>query len=320
MKDDYRDARAMAVLEDTRRDVLHALRALAKTPIFTITIVLTLALGIGANTAVFTLIDAIAWRTLPVREPESLLLLTRIRVGEVETGFTYPQAKALREQVRGAELAAYASSEFPVVLTAGAPGAPEPPLNGQLVSGNYFGLLGVGPQLGRVIGPEDDVVPDGHPVAVLSDAYWSRRFARDPGIVGRTLPLSGTAFTIVGVTPRGFFGVEVGFAPDVYLPIMMQATVMPVVGNLIVKPTVNRTWLQMVARLDPGVAAEGVGAALAPVYRQHLVPLPPSAAGRPGSELLRARAGYQDRFVRPACRRCASSSRDRFSSSSRSSP
>jgi predicted permease len=315
MKELHRDLRGRALFEDAWRDVVYAVRALRRTPLFTATVLLTLALGIGANTAVFTLIDAIAWRTLPVRDPESLMLVTRIRLGVAETGFTFPQTQALREEVRGAQLAAYSSAEFPLVLSVTATGSPEPPITGQFVSGNYFALLGVAPQAGRLIDANDDRVPDGHPVAVISDGYWNRRFARDPGIVGRTLSLSDTPFTVIGVAPRNFFGVEVGAAPDVFVPIMMQAAVMPVVGGLLVKPTLNRTWLQILARLDPEVRAEQVAARLEPVYRQHLVPIPALGDARPGTNTIRARLGYEDRIVFASAATGVSQLRQQFSRS-----
>jgi predicted permease len=313
MKEEYRDARRGAFFEDAGRDAAYAVRALRKSPLFTATVVLTLGLGIGANTAVFTLIDALAWRTLPVRDPETLVLVSRIRLGRTETGFTFAQAQALRQEARGAELAAFSSSEFPIVLTAAATGAAEPPLDGQMVSGNFFALLGIAPQVGRLIDANDDRQPNAHPVVVLSDGYWSRRFARDRAIVGRTLTLSGVPFTIVGVTPREFFGVEVGLAPDVFLPIMMQPTLMPVVGDLIVKPTLNRTWLQLLARLDRDAVAAQVAARLEPVYRQQLVAPPPGAAQ--ASNELRARMGYEDRVVFTSAATGVSQLRQQFSRS-----
>jgi predicted permease len=284
IKETYRDARGVAALEHVWRDVVYAGRALGKSPGFTLAVVVTLALGIGANTAVFTLIDAINWRTLPVRDPDSLMLVSRIRLGQPETGFTYPQSRALRDGIRGAQLAAYSSSGFPVLLTATLAAHPEPPIQGQLVSGNYFDLLGVMPQIGRLIGLDDDLIPNGHPVAVLSHGYWQRRFARDPAIVGRSLSVSGTAFEIIGVTPPEFSGVEVGLAPDVFIPLMMQPAVMPVIGDLIVTPNVNRTWVQLLARMEPGVNPERVSSVLEPIYRGSLPPLPPALRVRSGSE------------------------------------
>jgi predicted permease len=194
------------------------------------------------------------------------------------------------------------------MLSAVDTGGVEPPITGQLVSGNYFDLLGVAPQHGRLIGPDDDRVPDGHPVAVISDGYWRRRFARNASAVGSTLTLSGLRFDVIGVTPPEFFGVEVGLAPDVYLPMMMQAAVMPVIGELLVKPTLNRTWVQVLARIDPAVGPARVAAALEPVYREHLVTPPPSVGSR-------ARFGYEDTIVFASAATGISDLRSQFSTS-----
>jgi predicted permease len=306
MKDVYREARGVNVIEHVWRDIAYAGRALRKSPGFTIAVVLTLALGIGANTAVFSLIDAITWRNLPVHDPDSLLLVGRIRLGRSESGFTYPQARALRDASSGATLAGYSSPAFPVLLTASVAGDPEPPITGQLVSGNYFDVLGVVPQAGRLIGVRDDQVPDGHPVAVLSDGYWQRRFGRDPAIVGKPLLLSGRAFDVIGVAPPEFFGVEVGLSPDVFLPMMMQGAVMPVVGDLLVKPNVNRTWVQLIARLEPGVSPERVSSVLEPIFHDSIPPLPPA---------LRARSGIEDRIVFTSAATGISDLRAQFSTS-----
>jgi len=306
MKEIHRDARGARTIEHVWRDVVLAGRMLRKSPGFAAAVVLTLALGVGANTAIFTLLNAISWQNLPVRDPESLLQVTRVRLGHVETGFTYPQARALRDQVNGARLAAYSSSAFPLRLTASITGRLEPPIDGQLVSGNFFDLLGIVPQRGRLIDADDDRVPNAHPVVVISDGYWRRRFARDEAIVGKTFTLSDTTFEIIGVTPREFFGVEVGLAPDVFMPIMMQAAVMPVVGDLIVKPNVNRTWLQLLARLDRDTRGAAVASMLEPIYRQQLLDVPPA---------LRARTGYEDTIVLAPAARGISDLRAQFSTS-----
>ena len=154
-------------------------------------------------------------------------------------------------------------------------GPPEPSVQGQLVSGNYFSLLGVPAVLGRTIGPDDDRVTNGHPVAMLSHGYWERRFGRDPAVVGRTIRLSGQVFTIVGVSPAEFFGAEIGTAPDLFVPLMMQPTVMPAFENLLENPIVNRSWVQVLARTRPGFTPEQAAAALDSIVQAQEPPPPP---------------------------------------------
>ena len=248
----------MRVIESVARDVSFALRVLGKRPGFTTAVVLSLALGIGANTAIFSLMDAVMWRMLPIKDPAGLMAVGRKEGGFIDTGFVYSQHRLLRDASPLATVAGYATAPINVSVD----GPPEPSLQGQLVSGNYFSLLGVAPFIGRAIGPDDDGVPNGHPVAMLSDGCWQRRFARDPSVIGRTIRLSAMPFTIVGVTPREFFGVDIGTAPDIFLPLMMQPTVMPMFENLLEDPIVMRTWVQAVARTAPGVDAARAAAAL----------------------------------------------------------
>src|SRR4029077_20383427 len=137
----------------------------------------------------------------------------------------------------------------------------------QLVSGDFFRVLGVAASVGRVIGPEDDRHPNAQPVAVLGDHYWTDRFGRDPAVVGRTVQISGTPFTIVGIAPPRFSGVETGTVPDLYLPMAMQPTVMPAFENLLDRPGVMRTWVEAIARTSPGVTAEQAAAELTAIDR-----------------------------------------------------
>ncbi len=234
------------------RDITYSFRVLAKSPGFTAAVALSLALGIGANTAIFTLMDAAMWRMLPVSDPEHLLVVGRQFDQTVANNFNYADFRLLRENSSVVDIAGYTTAPVNVAID----GPPEPTVQGQLVTGNYFSLLGVQPSVGRAIGPEDDRVSNGHPIVMLSHGYWQRRFAHDPSVVGRTIRVSGTPFTIVGVTPAEFFGVEIGTAPDLFLPIMMQPTVMPAFENLLENPIVNRTWVKTVARLKPGVSPE----------------------------------------------------------------
>ena len=220
------------LMDSVLHDLRFALRLFGKSPGFTAAVVASLSLGIGANTAIFTLMDAVMWRMLPVSDPESLLAVGRQEGSSVFPGFTYGQYRLIRDNNSMSDLAGYSAAPINVSVD----GPPEPSVQGQLVSGNYFSLLGVSPVIGRAIGPDDDLVPNGHPVAMLSHGYWERRFARDASVVGRTVRFSGMPFTIVGVTPRDFFGVDIGTAPDVFLPLMMQPTVMPAYENLLDRP------------------------------------------------------------------------------------
>ena len=281
------DARAQwgwTRVEQTGQDLRYALRTLRKSPAFTATAVLSLALGIGANTALFTLINAVTWRMLPIAEPERLLLLEqRERTGPGGfPGFTYQQYAVIREHNRVVDIAAYSRVPFNVSID----GRSEPTTDGQMVSGHYFSLLGVPPAAGRTLGPDDDRVPSGHAVAMISHTYWKRRFGLDPSVVGRSISLSGVPFTIVGVTPPEFFGVEIGTAPDLFVPVMMQPVVMPVSENLLDNPNKTSFWLKIVARLKPGVSMAQGSAALATLAEVAEWRLP----GRSG----KGSAGYRD--------------------------
>lgn len=246
-------------MESLLQDLRFAIRLLVRGPGFTAAVVVSLALGIGANTAIFTLMDAVMWRMLPVKDPERLLTVgTLSDRGEIRVGFTYSGFRRLRDNNPAADVAGYATASLNVSVD----GPPEPSVQGHLVTGGYFALLGVPAALGRLIGPEDDRVPNGHAVAVLSHGYWEGRFARDPSVIGRTIRLSAAPHTIVGVTPRGFFGVEIGSAPDLFVPIMMQPTVMPAFENLLENPIIRRPWVQVIARTKPGVSREQAAAVM----------------------------------------------------------
>ena len=254
--EDICDVWRIAWLEQLWQDIRFGVRGLRRNPGFAAVVVLTLALGIGANTAIFSLINAVMWRMLPVKDPQGLWL--------IGSGSTYQQFRAMRDQNQVADLAAYSLLQ----LNASVDGGLEPTTEGQLVSGSYFSLLGVNPLLGRTIALDDDRVPNGHPVAMISYGYWKRRFALEPSTIGRTISLSGTPFTIIGVTPPEFFGVEVGTAPDIFVPLMMQPTVMPASENLLENPIIYRTFLETLGRLKPGIHAQQAADALWAPYLQ----------------------------------------------------
>lgn len=260
-KERSRDARGVRWIEDIWHDLRYGARMLRKNPGFTLIVALTLALGIGANTAIFSLIDTLLLKSLPVRQPEELVSLSR--------KFSYPGLKILREydQVTTG-LVAFT----PVRLGMSIAGQAEPAVLGHLVSGNYFSVLGVHPTLGRLLGDDDDRTPGAHTVVVISHGYWRRRFGSDPAIIGKTISLAGMPFTIIGVTPPEFFGVEVGSSPDIFAPVMMSPQLMPSGGPLAEEGPllehIGYEIFQVFGRLKPGVTETQAVAGLEAPFRQ----------------------------------------------------
>jgi len=232
------------------QDLRYGARMLLKKPGFTAVAVLTLALGIGANTAIFSLIDAVLLKTLPVKDPEQLVALTSVTgAGERKYSFSYPTFHDLRERNQVfAEIFAYDG----LALHLSESGQTER-VSGQLVSGNFFSGLGVKPLLGRVFSAEDDKSPGAHLVAILGHNLWRRRFASDPNVVGKTIHLNSYPFTVIGVAPPGFFGVEVGASPDVWVSMMMQPQLSNGNDRLRMR---NNFGIEIMARLKPGVSEQ----------------------------------------------------------------
>ena len=252
-----------AWIDSFLRDLKHTFRMLARSPGFTAVAVVTLALGIGANTAIFTLLDQVLLRLLPVKDPQQLVLLTmRGRHYGSNWGgnaISHPMFRDFREHN---EVFQDMFCRFPT--TASISDGQQPQLmKVELVSGTYFSALGIVPALGRLITPNDDVVPDGHPVVVLSYNYWKTRFGADPQIVGKDLNVNNYKMTVVGVAAAGFDGVELGFAPNVFIPIMMQKEV--IVGNPMdmLKDRRDR-WVNAFGRLKPGISRQQAKASLQP--------------------------------------------------------
>ncbi|MGH9662718.1 MAG: ABC transporter permease, partial [Bryobacteraceae bacterium] len=189
---------------------------------FTVVALATLALGIGANSAMFIVLDAVLLRMLPVREPARMFVVTEISPKEQgPAGLSWPSFQRLRASSAGiADLIATTRSAR---FNLRSPGGAIEPVEGQLVSGEFFPVLGVRAAAGRLLTADDNRDPGGHPVAVMSHGYWRRRHAADAGVVGRAVALNGTAFTIVGIAEPGFFGVRPGESPALWLPLVMQA-------------------------------------------------------------------------------------------------
>jgi predicted permease len=278
IKERVREVRAGHFLETLWQDLRYALRMLRRNPGFTAVAVLSLALGIGANTAIFSLMDAVLLRMLPVNNPEQLFFLERDGAPAVVTmkGPNRGLSHAFFEQLRAQHEALAGVCTFrgnPRVSVA-VDGHAEV-ADVQMVSGSFYAVLGVNAILGRVLTEEDDKVPGAHPIAVISYNYWQRRFAGDPAIVGRSIAVNGHPFTIIGVTPPDFFGVTVGEAPDLWTPAMMYAHLRP--GRSI-EEYFNDPLARVLARLKPEVTERQASATLTVLLQQSLM-----AAG--GSQL-----------------------------------
>ena len=249
------------------QDLRYALRMLRRNPGFAAVAMLSLALGIGANTAIFSLLDAVLLKMLPVKNPEQLVFLERggvpsnsKRTSNLSHAF-FQQLRAQREVLDG--VCTFSNSPRVNIVVSGQAEVAQ----GQMVSGSFFTVLGVSALLGRTITDEDDMVPGGHPVAVISYHYWERRFARDPAIVGKSVTLNNHPFTIIGVTPQDFFGVTIGEAPDLWVPTMMYAQFVP--GRSI-EQYFNAPLAFVLVRLKPEVTEQRAGAALTGLLQQSL--------------------------------------------------
>lgn len=255
VKEGARDARGTRWLEDMAGDVRYALRALKRTPAFTASAVLTLAVGIGANTAVFNLTDAVLLRSLPVTRPDELFAVKRVGLGDDNFRFSHPSYARLRHSLADTTRMAAMSSTLRMWAMIG--DSPEATI-GQLVSGEWFGVLGVQAAAGRLIDPSDNRNLGGHPVAVLSHAYWDRRFGRSPSVIGSTLRVNGVALTVIGVAAARFLGMKPGEDVDLYAPLVMQhelryqsnASVNNSDGTKPWIPQVGISWLTVIARIE----------------------------------------------------------------------
>ena len=245
-KEQCREARGVKVVEDLWQDVRYGVRMLAKKPGFTFIAVLALALGLGANTAIFSVVNALLLRPLPYRQPEQLVKVFQAQPdpaqGMLPSLWSYPRFEILRDQNQSlAAVAGFNQSPYNLTGT----DAPER-LQVEMVSANYFPLLGVGAVAGRTFTAEEDRAPGASTAALLGYGLWQRRFGGDPQVVGKTIELDKQSFTVVGVLPPGFRG-QSGTA-DVWLPMMAAAAFVP---RILERP--NDYWFQVMARLKDGV-------------------------------------------------------------------
>ncbi len=288
LREESREIRLSSLLESTFSDIRYALRGMRKSPAFAATAILSLALAIGANTAIYSIVDAALLRPLPVPEPDRLVKLAMPDIeepgspapsGERE-GFSYPLFQQFRAAAGESARLALFSNIAPIIeVQIPDTTAPLEKAVQQFVSGEAFDILKVPPALGRVFSSEEDRIPWGHPVVVISYDYWIRRFHGDPHVVGKRMQIRTNSFTaaggaqIIGVAQKGFFGVEPGRFVDIWIPAMMYS-----------KPSFTApgwNWFRIVGRLGAGTTGEQLQARLQPslrANRQELVKMIPTMA------------------------------------------
>jgi predicted permease len=246
-------------------DIRYALRMLTKNPAFAGVVVLTLALGIGANAAIFSLLDQVLLQSLPVANPDQLVVLSAYdpKAGpDGDSSFSYPMYQDLRDR----------NSVFSGVIARGGTqmnvsyGDQTERVRGELVSGNFYEVLGVRPWIGRLFTQDDDRTPRAHPVAVLSYTFWESRFNKDPNLIGKTILINEQPVTVLGVTPPGFYGVDLSNNPDVRVPLMMTPVFNPLPPTRL--QSRRHQWLSVMARRKAEVTPEQMQASLSVTYQQ----------------------------------------------------
>ena len=255
------------------QDLQYALRMLRKSPAFTTVAVMTLALGIGANTAIFSLVNAVMLKMLPVKAPGELVIVGDPRdvhhrsMGDPRVDlFSHPLYRELsaHNEVFSGMLVSGEAHRLRITAP-DSPGEIAGGVTGVLVSGNYFSVLGVNALYGRVLTPEDDTAPGAHPLAVVSYSFWRDKLGQNPAAIGRLIHVNNSPFTIVGVTPPGFFGDTVGDQQDLWVPVTMQEQL--ITGRQWLD-NYEASWLHCIARLKPGVSVEQARANLNVVLQQ----------------------------------------------------
>src|SRR5215216_1113278 len=245
-------------------DIRYALRMLMKNPAFAGVVVLTLALGIGANAAIFSLLDQVLLQSLPVANPDQLVVLSVYdsKAPEMDSSFSYLMYQDLRDR----------NSAFSGVIARGGTqmnvsyGDQTERVSGELVSGNFYEVLGVRPWAGRLFTQEDDRTRGAHPVVVLSYRFWESRFNKDPNLIGKTILINEHPMTVLGVTPPTFYGVDLTNNPDVRVPMMMTPVFNPLPPTRM--QSRRHQWLSVMARRKADVSAEQAQASLSVLYQQ----------------------------------------------------
>ncbi len=275
-KESYRDQRGLPFLETLIQDTRHALRRLRLAPAFTTATILTLALGIGATTSIFTLAHAVLLKSLPVANPGELYRLGRETHCCYTAGYSqdkefslvsYDLYKYLRDNTRGfSELAAFPSLQLLFGVRRSGRPDPAPTYPGEFVSGNYFTMFGITAYAGRTLMPEDDRTA-APPVAVMSYRLWQQRYGADPSVIGSVFNVDDKPFTVVGIAPPGFFGDTLrNPPPDFYLPLNSE----PFVESDADLNKYDTHWLELIGRLQPGARPASVEAEMRVALKQWL--------------------------------------------------
>src|SRR3984957_17406592 len=256
------------------QDLRYAVRQLRKSPGFTAVAVVTLALGIGANTAIFTVVNGLLLKMLPVREPQQLVVIgDPAHVGSRSNGtprtdvFSYPLYKEFRDRNSVFTGICAAASDHHIEVDAGQGEAPDEKITGRMVSGNYFSVLGLEPAAGRLFSDADDTAEGANPVVILGYEYWQRKFALAPAIIGKDIRLNGFPFTVVGVASAGFDGDIVGERMSLFVPLSMQPQI---IRGRHWRNSGNNSWLSLIGRLKSGISPAQAEANLNIVFQQVL--------------------------------------------------
>jgi predicted permease len=289
VREEVRDVWLTRWLRDFAYDLRFSARSLRRSPSFTATAVLSLALGIGATSAIYSLVDQVILRAIPVREPERLVLIDW-KGDPVASGFgswnlmSYPICRDLQQHDRIFEGVLCRAATTVTFST----GGEHQPVAAEIVSGTYFHVLGVGAALGRVLGSDDDQPPRESPVVMLSHDFWKSQFAAASDVVGRKVLINQYPMTVVGVAAQSFRGVDVGEVPSLWIPASMSAQTIPGFSELLDRRT---RWMQVLGRLRPGVTLDGARAELQPWFKAML----DEDIGRPGFPKITA--GRRQRFL-----------------------
>lgn len=289
LRERHNEQRSFSIFVTLWRDLHFGMRQLRRNPLFAIVAITSLALGIGANTAIFTAAKRVLFDTLPVERPDQLRMLTWVSgqeqpvppvwgdVGPNATGgltgngFSYPVLEEMRTRTDAVQ-ALIAFKDAPMAVTID--GHSEM-ISGELISGNGLQSLGVEAESGRTLSAADDLAPGSGPVAVISDGYWAQRFARSPLALGKAISLNGIPVTIVGVIRGRFAGLQMGSAVQVFVPLTMQPLIVPKAqnGSISLLNNPQSWWVQVLVRLRPGVSEARAQAELDATLRQAALPV-----------------------------------------------